>query len=238
MALAHGGRLQVPIVEYASGDLTEAKFYAGQGSAAEFAVFPYLNHGPFIQALADRFFDKGPLPETLWTAMVWMHAETTFDEIRFFTGMTALEAIIESQLGERRGTIIPKQTFAPLRSAIDQVIDGADGLSKEAMAILKGRIAGINSKSFGEKIDALFDEYGISRADFDGPTIVGLVRLRNEIVHRGTIPGDSSIWPQIILVRELITRILLSEIGFVGHYDCYISERHMRAFPECVPISD
>ena len=61
---------------------------------------------------------------------------------------------------------------------------------------------------------------------------MSLVNLRNKIVHSGVLPDDVDIWESIILVRELITRILLSEIGFEGRYCCYIGGLHDRDFPE------
>jgi hypothetical protein len=44
-------------------------------------------------------------------------------------------------------------------------------------------------------------------------------------------PKDADLWPSIILVRELITRILLKEIGFVGRYCCYVGGLNDRDFP-------
>lgn len=234
LALTHGGRLQVPIQLYGEGPVIEATFYAGTGFAAEFAVQPFLNHDPIIRALIDRFFARGPLPEVLWTALGWMHSATTFDEIRFLTAMTALETIIESQLSDRRGTTLPKTRFKPIRAALEGVIDATMVLTDTARAILKSGIAGINKRPFREKIAALFVQYEIPREDFSDETIASLVALRNEIVHRGMIPDGVDVWPMIILVRELITRILLREIGFVGRYDCYIGGQHNRLFPECV----
>ena len=82
-----------------------------------------------------------------------------------------------------------------------------------------------------ENIRQLFNEYKISRTDFEDEEIERLVRLRDEIVHTGEIPDGMDIWPSIILLRELITRILLKEIGFVGRYCCYVGGRHYRDFP-------
>ncbi|GLS31394.1 hypothetical protein SAMN04488498_1646 [Mesorhizobium albiziae] len=58
-------------------------------------------------------------------------------------------------------------------------------------------------------------------------------------MHRGLLP-DVDIWDGIVLVRELITRILLSEIGFQGRYCCYVGGLHDRNFPEAatVPLED
>lgn len=231
LSFAHGGRLQTPLLEYVAGNEVAATFFAGSGFAAEFAIQHFLNQDPIIKALVARYFAKGPLPDALWTALGWMQSDTTFDEIRFLTAMTALETIAESELTGASGTVMPKATYKPIRAALNAAVDLLPRIPEAHRVILKSRIAGLNRRTFAEKIDALFDQYAIPRDDLGPSVIAGLVVLRNDIVHRGMIPEGVAIWPQIILVRELITRILLSEIGFVGRYCCYIGGQHDRDFP-------
>jgi hypothetical protein len=231
LALAHGGRLQTPRLDYLHESIWEVTFFEGMGFKPELPVQHHLNQGPFIEALADRFEREGPLPDILWTALSWMQTDTTIDETRFLTAMTALEAIIESELPERRGTIIPKKDFRPLRLKINNLIEAEDTLSQEAGEILAHKISQLNTKTFSQKISALFDHYAIPRRDFEEKIIGNLVELRNSIVHRGQVPNEWDIWPNIILVRELITRILLKEIGFSGRYCCYVGGLNDRDFP-------
>jgi hypothetical protein len=231
LAFAHGGRLQTPRLDYVHASTWEATFFDGTGFTSELPVQHHLNQGPFIKALAERYERAGSLPDVLWTAIGWMHTDTTFDETRFLTAMTALEAVIESELPERRGTVIVKADFTPLRQKIEALIAADDTVSKEAQAIFLGKVAQLNKKTFGQKICALFDHYAIPKRDFEGDVIRDLVKLRNDIVHKGIVPNGSNIWPNIILVRELITRILLKEIGFSGRYCCYVGGLNDRDFP-------
>jgi hypothetical protein len=168
----------------------------------------------------------------LWTALGWMQADTTMDEIRFLTAMTAIEAIIESQLPTRRGTIVPKPAFAILRQSFSQMVSADVTLTQTAREIFLAKLSGLNQKTLSEKMSELFDHYGISRRDFEGAVIVDLIKTRNEIIHKGTAPPTVDLWSRIVLVRELITRILLKEIGFVGRYCCYIGGLRDRDFPE------
>ena len=144
--------------------------------------------------------------------------------------MTALETIIESELPARRGTIISKAAFKPLRQKLEALIAADGSLTTEARDIFLNKVAALNQKVFALKIDALFDHYKISRSDFEGDVIRRLVALRNGIVHTGTVANDHEIWTSIILVRELITRILLKEIGFIGRYCCYVGGLNYREF--------
>jgi hypothetical protein len=231
LALAHGGRLQTPMLDYVHGLTFERTFFDGSGFTRELPVQYSLNQEPFIKALVERYERSGPLPDILWTALGWMQTDTTFDEMRFLSGMTALEAIIENQLPDRRGTIIPEENFKTLRQRIEDVIVSDDTLSEEAREILVAKLSQLNSKTFSQKIHALFDHYQIPKRDFEGNVVRDLIRLRNDIVHRGSTPESVDIWPNIVLVRELITRILLKEIGLVGRYCCYVGGLNDRDFP-------
>ncbi|MDB5713036.1 MAG: hypothetical protein JWO15_433 [Sphingomonadales bacterium] len=95
-----GGRLQTPRVDYYQGKVAKHTFYAGEAFRSEFPVQHQLNHDPMLKALVDRYFDVGPIPEVIWTALGWMQSDTTFDELRFLTAMTALETLIETELWE------------------------------------------------------------------------------------------------------------------------------------------
>ena len=224
-----GGRLQTPRVDYYRGKIARHTFYAGEAFRSEFPVQHQLNHDPMLKALVDRYFDVGPIPEVIWTALGWMQSDTTFDELRFLTAMTALETLIETELSAKRGTTIAKSDFAELRTSLEAAVDGSS-LSSDEKAIFRQRVSGLNRRSFREKIDALFHHYRIPRDDFDAAAIKSLVDLRNDIVHRGQISETDKAWPKIILVRELIVRILLSVIGFEGRYCCYIGGLHDREF--------
>ena len=233
LSFAHGGRLQVPIIDYYAEQIRERTFIGGNGFRSEFRVQHALNHTPFIKALVNRYFEKGPLPDSLWTALGWMQVDTTIDEVRFLAAMTALEAIIEGELPEGRRTKVSKAEFNSLRGDIENIIAANNALSLDEKAFISGKLSDLNNRTFREKIEALFEHYKISRRDFDGAVLKDLIRLRNDIVHRGIVPeAVSDVMPSIILVRELITRILLSEIGFKGRYCCYVGTWNDRDFPE------
>jgi hypothetical protein len=116
LALAHGGRLQTPRLDYINELTREMILFDGTGVAPEFPVQYHLNHGPFIQALVHRYQTKGSLSDDLWKALDWTHTDTSFDEMRFLSGMIAVEVIIRGQL--------PKEyRKKPLRNRIYALFD-------------------------------------------------------------------------------------------------------------------
>jgi hypothetical protein len=222
--------VQTPLLDCVHGLILERTFFDGSGFARELPVQHSHNQEPFIKALVERYERSGSLPDILWTALGWMQTDTTFNETRFLSGMTALEAIVGS-LPDKHGTIIPEASFKLLRQHIENVVVADDTLSGEARGILIGKVRQLNQKTFSQKIHALFDHYQIPKRDFEGTVVRDLIRLRNDIVHRGSAPDGVDIWPSIVLVRELITRVLLKEIGFVGRYCCYVGRLNDRKFP-------
>jgi hypothetical protein len=113
LALAHGGRLQAPRLDYAHRSTLEIIFFEGAGFTRELPLQDHLNQEPFIKALVERYERSGPLPDVLWTALGWMQTDTSFDETRFLSGMTALEAIVENQLPGRVGPLLQKKNSNP-----------------------------------------------------------------------------------------------------------------------------
>lgn len=237
LGLANGGRLQAPVTEFRKENNLEVDFYAGHGFQWEFPLFSPTVLQPYFTVLAKRYFQLSPIPEVLWNALSWMQAETTFDEIRFLTGMTALETI-NLNLPKDRINQIPKIQFIKLLNSLKETIQNFRGLDEDSTKHFKKGVGALNKKVFGEKIGLLFDHYEISRADFEDQTIREMVELRNKIIHSGMAPNEDEIWRFVILVRELITRILLKELGFEGNYNCYIGGQHQRVYPSCQPVKN
>lgn len=238
LSFAHGGRLQTPRLDYYAGNTLTSTFYAGEAFRSEFAIQYSLHHAPIITALTDRYFSKGPLPELLWTALGWVQVDSTINEVRFLTGMTALESIIQHLLPQKNKSTVPAKKFKPIKKAMEAVIKNSEGLNDNDRETLIRQLSDINRMTLADKIEAVFIHFGISRRDLDRATIGGLASLRNKIVHQGTFPNGTDQWAIIILVREIVTRILLAEIGFSGRYICFIGQRHDRQFELETVIKD
>jgi hypothetical protein len=232
MGFAHGGRLQVPLLEEVAAGQHRMTFYQGRGWQSEYPVIPYLNHQPFFEALVRRFEERGPIANAFWTALGWVQVETAFDDVRFLTAMTAIETITQNALPESDTTIIPKTTFKKgLRSKLERVVESETDIECDKRKIFKGKVAQLNSRTLSQKIDAMFDHFDLPKIGFEGDTIVDLIKLRNKIIHQVEAPDPDKIHAGILHVREIFTRLLLREIGFVGQYYCYIRSREDQQFP-------
>ena len=231
LELAHGGRLQQPILEVYEADRCDVTFYAGEGCKPEFRVQNPLNARPYFNALAKRYFDPEPWPEALWIAQGWMHVETTHDEVRFIGAMTALETLVET-LPKKITTVISKADFKLLRASLLAALDAWSGGSEDARKFYRQKIGQMNQANLRQNVEALLECYGV-RADDLLPYVPKLLGERNEIVHRGE--AKALTWELIIVVREIITRLVLKALLYEGPYECYLGGRHTRQFPACTP---
>ncbi len=232
LALAHGGRLQQPVLEIHEGNRCEATFYAGRGSRPEFRVQDPLNARPYFKALARRYFDAEPWPNALWIAQGWMHVDTTHDEVRFLGAMTALETLVES-LPKKITTVVSKAHFKPLRDSLLAALEQWPGGSESARDVYRQRICQMNQTNLRQKVAELIEFYEVNADDLLC-YLPKLVSERNEIVHRGE--AKALTWELIIVVREFVTRLVLKALRYEGPYECYLGGRHTRQFPACTPL--
>lgn len=220
LAFGHGSRLQTPRLDLVVDDRWEATYYHGSGFGPGLPPIHHLNQGPFIEALARRYEATTPFPEMLWTAVGWLQNDASF-EGRYLTSMTALETVVEYVIPKTLTTIVPKKDFYDLRDRLLNALDSVT-LPNTARDIFHSKIRGLNARSLSQKIEALRDHYKLSNDIFDTDSIVSLIKLRNDIVHTGTSLPDSKLWPKTILVSELLTRIVLHELGYTGPFESYI----------------
>lgn len=116
-----------------------------------------------------------------------------------------------------------------MRSVVDEqgYIDVSD---REA---IKQKIPELNRRSFIEQIEALLEQWNVARTLIETETLADLIKLRNDIAHRGGAEEDESLWHSILLIREIVVRLVLSMLRFEGTYQCYLGGRHTRRFPDC-----
>jgi hypothetical protein len=102
----------------------------------------------------------------------------------------------------------------------------------------------LNRESFAEKLRRYFDTRGVTLADLEPEAIKALINARNLVVHSGvyydpTKAEQTRLWDHMLLARELVTRSLLGELGFVGNYfsNLYGPNQQLR-FPSCRRLTD
>jgi hypothetical protein len=236
LSFANAGHLTTPIVEYWEDNTLTVSFYrAGSSGTPELPVQHFLNLGPFFTSVATNYDAARSNRDALANAIGWLHVETTHDEVRFLTGMTALEYLASHQLPQEARQLLPEAEFQRVKNDIEALLDGTQ-LCQEAKQALKARVEGLNRQSLVQNIRALFAHWNVSRIDIPGRALRRLVDTRNNIVHRGIAADEETLWELIIIVREITARFVFALLGFEGNYQCYMGGRHIRRFPSCERI--
>lgn len=119
----------------------------------------------------------------LWTAIGWLHNDNSFDEGRFLMSMTALEAMVEHVIRKSLTTIMPKEDFGAVKTKLLEAL-AASSLDGTSRQIFEGKVKGLNGRTLSQKIQALRDHYGLSKAIFTDEAIVEIIKSRNALLIR------------------------------------------------------
>ncbi len=237
LGFARGAPLPVPLTEFYDGDYVEVSFYeVGGGHPSQMPPLPHLNLGPIVSTAIAHVDIVEDYREMFETAIGWLLVPTTYDEVRFLTGMTALESLASRSLDKSGTTILGSSAFKTFAKKVRAFIDEQKHLDDSVREALKEKIPELNRRSFNYKIDALFEQWNIARALTDDDVLTRLVSLRNSVVHQGGASEGEDLWASILTLREILVRLVLAMLRFEGNYECYVGGRHMRQFPSCEPV--
>ena len=236
LAFARGAPLPVPVTEFYEGDRVEAIFHETAGGyASEMPPLLHLNLEPIVKTAAASLEYVEPYRETFETAIGWLLVPTTYDEVRFLTGMTALESLASRSLEKPQISILGSAASKRFAKRVRALVDERDEFDDSVKDAIKRKIPELNRHSFTDKLGALLDRWHVARTSIDDSELDRLVRLRNSIVHEGSALEEEELWPSILFVREILVRLVLAMLQFNGSYQCYIGGRHTRRFPDCEP---
>lgn len=236
LSFANSGWLSTPLVEFFIENEAEFIFYnVGGANQSELDVQNFLDLEPIFSAFSKTHENIGHYRDILVTAIGWLIVDTHIDEVRFLSGMIALETLASHCLSKEQRRITSRIKANEIRDKISILLKKA-GLHNEQIEAMENYLSGINRKSLRQNISTLFAHWQVSREGIDDSSIRKVVDLRNNIVHRGMPVQNQDLWESIVLIREIIVRFVLHLIGFTGTYECYLGGLHTRTYPACMPV--
>ena len=237
LGFARGAPLPAPMSGFFEGDTLEMTFHeTGGGYAPLMPPLPHLNLRPIVETAVKNIKAVDAQRDAFEMAVGWLLVPTTFDEVRFLAGMTALESLASRLLKNPQKRILGSSASEKFAQRVRALVDKQD-FDDSTKAAIKDKIPELNRRSFIKKIRALLEQQQVARTSIDDTELDHLVKLRNPIVHEGTAPENEDLWPSILIIREILVRLIFSMLQFDGTYWCYIGGRHMRRFPDCEPIN-
>jgi hypothetical protein len=208
------------------------------GDAAEPFLAPFhpLNLEPIFdlacrgeEDVRSRFAATDP-------AIRWLLAPGYHDEDRLTAAITAIENLIDREFPKKAALFVDPKAFSKFASAVREFID-AMALPKE----MKEKIAELNRRPLLDKLGTYLKRRNIPVDDL--PDLQSMIKARNAVVHTGVYPevlGQTSPdqWETLLFAREILTRVLLSELGFVGNYfSPFYGPNCQLRFPSCRPLT-
>lgn len=230
LQFGHGGRLHAPLLQVFRPDAVTATFFDGSGLSSHLPAIHFMDQSEFIAALVARFESEDEFPEAVWHAVGWLNNDSSIDEVRYLTLMTAIETILHSLVPDAQSTLLPKEIFRPIRDALIRVLPDFS-LGQAESDVLENNIRGINRAPLSAKLKAVINKYDLPADVFDQEVIRRLNKQRVSIVHRGEALKDDDLWQCLLYAREMIALIVFSELRYKGRYQSYAEGHEQRTMP-------
>lgn len=207
----------------------------GRASSPFMAPFHWLHMQPIFDCSCDSYFTRHDEVEQLDAAIRWMTAPVFYDESRLIHAMSALENILDRCDIEGIKDFLGPSPFKKVGKKVRALLTELD--VPEGMA---GKVPELNRRALADKVMRLLEVRGIVVSDMPADWLKTVINQRNTIVHTGvsTEVGDQEpdTLDHTIRAREIVTRIILERLGFVGAYRSWLHCDEQLHFPECISM--
>lgn len=216
-------------------------------------LFHRLNLGPALRLGTHHYSRELGERTGLDIAVEWYVMNHSYSETRYLATMTALEHLVTKH-EETLGAVLSRAAFRPVREAMEAGLDANDTVDKivealltpetdeatartaavGALAQLRPKLGNLNRLSLLDSVGRLLDLYRVAHDDIE-PGVRHLIRVRNDIAHRGLHDSRDAGAPlrlPLAALRELLRRLFLGILRYEGHYESHYPEYQTRHFPQ------
>ncbi len=239
MSFACGTLLKSPVRAFANANTTELEIQSASVSAhTMLPPFNYLHLDPIFERTVSSYFDKHTECKDIRVPIELILINPSYRDVGLLTMAIAIELLADRFLKESDKTFIAKTRFRELLHVLKCTIDASELLSNADRDFIMKAVVEGNRLSFRSKIDRLVSKWQISMCDLPPDLVKNLVNVRNTFAHGKILREEKKTraidsWELLLAVRDFLTRIILSRIGYVGQYVSYIGGQHTRSFPSC-----
>lgn len=243
MSFASGTIIRAPLRELYSGETVKVTAWSQSEQKGDaLRVFHHLDQQPVFEAAVRSFFTPPLEVKNLFFAIEWFAMDAGYLEIRLINAMTALENLIDSNLTAEAALIQPPRQFGKTRRALQGVIHaclskwGSESEAAEAALEVNEKLADLNRRSFLRKLVLLAERWKVPLDGISKDSLRAAKQARDRVVHRGQYyedakDGDADLWTHVTIIREVVTRFLLTAIGYRGRYYSHVGGWHDAQFP-------
>ncbi|WP_342119793.1 hypothetical protein [Pseudoduganella sp. OTU4001] len=247
MSFAVSSMLGTPVEEFYHDDMVVMDLLSqSEQQRSEFQVFHHLDLDDIFKCAVVSHFQPAFDVKNITFAIQWFAMRAAYRESRLISSMTVLENLIDSNLPEEDTYILSPKAFEKLRGKLSEKIKelamgwAEDEASQKAyVKEFNDRLSDLRRRSLMDKILLLAKRWGVELSDIPQEFIQEAKRARDLVVHRGSFEQkkDSTrdLHDHIVTVREVVSRFVLTALGFEGRYISYLGGYHTRVFTKNAP---
>lgn len=257
VSLGAGRFVPWSIREFAVGGIRRSLEFRGRRRTGRpfDPLFHRLNLGPALRLGTHHYSRELGERTGLDIAVEWYVMDHSYSEARYLATMTALEHLVTKH-ETTLGVVLSKTAFRRARESMEAVLEASDTVDKivgalltpetdvatartaavEALAQLRPKLGNLNRLSLFDSVVRLLDLYRVAHGDIV-PDVRRLIRVRNDIAHRGLHASGDACEPlhlTLAALRELLRRLFLGILGYQGPYESHYPEHQTRHFPPIV----
>jgi hypothetical protein len=231
LSLAQGRSITWSVREVARGAEGMDILFRGANRTTkpDYPLIPHLHLDPILEA-AVRYAERPEGSTGLDRAIGWMLMNPQFTEGAFVAGMVSLESLLTLHLPDEEARILPSGDFRRLTKDLRAVLRNHSGVSADQADQLSEHLGGLNSTSLGRKLETFFRRTAVSVDDLL-PDLPRLVSARNQLVHTGRLKEEPSLDEFVTVLRELLSRVVLTLLEYKGPYVSYLPAYDVKPFP-------
>jgi hypothetical protein len=232
----------VPIIEHHDDDQVELIFLS-QVETIESSALPVVHkhdYQAFLDAVLRAYLSPPVAIENLAFAIEWFTMSSPYPESGLISAMTVLENLIDSNLKDEDKRLLSDKQYEQLRSKLSKTVKEqlkewamTEPESADLLREINERFVELKRHTLLRKLKILTARWQVSLDGLEDAAVTAAKKARDSVVHRGHYSSTHKhgLEDHRLLVRELVARIILTAIGFQGHYCSYLGGYQRRAFP-------
>lgn len=242
MSFASGTLLKDPVRAFEYDDVAELDVRGlSESPPPIFPPFYYMHLQPIFERAVSSYFDRRSECKDLRIVFEWLLMAANYTDARLLALAISFEHLANKMLIEEERRVIDQKKFENIRDDLYSILS-ASTMHLDDQKMVKSAFAKSNQLSFREKLGKLINKYQIPMQDLPSNVLKKIINIRHTIAHGGSARGaaeaeSTDLSELMLLAREVMTRIILSRIGFTGQYCSFVGGLHTRSFPSCERLS-
>ena len=172
LAFARGAPLAAPVTEFYEGDTIGVTFQDTVGTHASY--MPPISNSklePIVSAAVNNMRLVEDYREAFDIAIGWFLVPTSVEEVRFLSGMTALDGLASRTLGKSQRYILGNSVSRRFARRVRAIVDEQENSDDSKKCAIKQKIPELNRRPFMQQIVALLGRWCVSRICKRSPVV-------------------------------------------------------------------